>query len=164
MKFAAGIFSLALAGFASAKPVEFSENPARSLAPTRSLAERSTSTCDQWGTIETGSYIIYNDLWGEAEATSGSQCTTVTGLTNGIVSWTTAWTWAGGSSDVKSYSNAALQFTPTTLASISSLVAIWKWRLVSNMDINFWQTHTLTGFKLFGDEHRRRCLIRHLPL
>lgn len=104
------------------------ERDAAAMAPTpASLMERSTETCDQWGEIETGSYIVYNDLWGEAEATSGSQCTTVTGLTNNIVSWSTAWTWAGGSSDVKSFANVALDFTPTTLADISSITAVWEY-------------------------------------
>lgn len=131
MKFTTGLLSLAIAGLAYSKAirgVRTSENPARALMPTPSLKERSTETCDQWGTIETGTYIIYNDLWGEAEATSGSQCTTVNSVTNNIVSWSTAWSWAGGSSSVKSYSNVALDFTPTTLADISTLTAVWKWR------------------------------------
>lgn len=133
MKFNAGLFPLAFAGVALAKAIHYSENPARALQPTPSLKERSTETCDQWGTIQTGSYTVYNDLWGESSATSGSQCTTVTGLTNGIISWTTAWTWAGGSSSVKSYSNVALDFTATTLADISSLTAVWSWRRVPTL-------------------------------
>lgn len=135
MKFTTGLLSLAVAGLASSKAVlrtPETDSPGRSesksVDPTPSLRERSTQTCDQWGTIQTGTYIIYNDLWGESAATSGSQCTTVTGLTNNIVSWNTAWSWAGGSSSVKSYSNVALSFTPTTLADISTLTAVWKWR------------------------------------
>lgn len=134
MKFTTGLLSLAAAGLASAKAIPLPETldsravSAAADAPTHSLQERSTQTCDQWGTIETGTYTIYNNLWGESAATSGSQCTTVTGLTNNIVSWNTAWSWAGGSSSVKSYPNVALDFTPKTLASISSLTAVWKWR------------------------------------
>lgn len=148
MKFLSNILPLAtLLGLASASPTadvvperrglgiarrrpEISEKPTSA-----SLHERSTETCDQWGTIATGNYIVYNDLWGESYATSGSQCTTVTGLTNGILSWNTAWTWAGGSSNVKSYANAALDFTATTLSSISSLTAVWSYTLVQLMGI-----------------------------
>lgn len=138
MKLDARIFSLAFAGLTLAKAIHHSENPARSLQPTPSLKERSTETCDQWGEIQTGSYIVYNDLWGESYATSGSQCTTVTGLTNGIISWTTAWTWAGGSSNVKSFANVALDFTATTLADISSLTAVWQWRCVVCVENRRW--------------------------
>lgn len=129
MKFTAQLASLLLTSLSAveASHAHHRERDA-AVAPTpASLMERSTETCDQWGEIETGSYIVYNDLWGEAEATSGSQCTTVSGLTNGIVSWSTSWTWAGGSTDVKSYANAALVFTPKTLASISSIPAVWEY-------------------------------------
>lgn len=129
MKFLARILPFALLGLASATAVRTSsDRREHANTPTPSLRERSTETCDQWGEIETGSYIVYNDLWGESAATSGSQCTTVTGVSNGIISWQTAWTWAGGSSSVKSYANVALVFTPKTLASISSLTAVWEWR------------------------------------
>lgn len=138
MKFLSTLLSVALLGLASAEGEVLERRglgiarrrPERSAAekPTPAIKQRSTETCDQWGEIETGSYIVYNDLWGESYATSGSQCTTVTGLSNSILSWQTAWTWAGGSSNVKSYANAALDFTATTLADISSLTAVWSWR------------------------------------
>lgn len=150
MKFLADILPFALLGFASAGAADVPERRGLGIARRRpetssssswasdnllpptpaSLRERSTETCDQWGNIQTGNYIVYNDLWGESYATSGSQCVTVTGLTNGILSWQASWTWAGGSSNVKSYANAALDFTATTLADISSLTAVWQWRYV----------------------------------
>lgn len=132
MRFTKSLVPLALLGFVSAAPTDLLlVEESRSLVPTpASLQERSTTTCDQWGSITTGAYIVYNDLWGESYATSGSQCITVSGLTNGILSWSTSWTWAGGSSNVKSYANAALVFTPRTLATISSLTAVWKYTLV----------------------------------
>lgn len=113
-------------GLARIRP-ETTDNP---MSTPASLHERSTQTCDQWGSIATGNYVIYNDLWGQDTATSGSQCVTVSGLTNGIVSWQAAWTWAGGSSNVKAYANAALDFTAARLADISSLRAVWAWRYV----------------------------------
>jgi len=94
--------------------------------PTQTLNERSTETCEQYGSITTGSYIIYNDLWGESDATSGSQCTTVESLSGETVVWETSWTWTGGSS-VKSYANAALTFSPTKLSTISSIESTWEW-------------------------------------
>lgn len=140
MKFLTNILPFALLGLASAG-ADVPERRGLGIARRRpetsssdnlptpaSLRERSTETCDQWGSIQTGNYIVYNDLWGESYATSGSQCVTVTGLTNGILSWQASWTWTGGSSNVKSYANAALDFTATTLADISSLTAVWEWR------------------------------------
>lgn len=131
--FTNSLLQLALVGLelTSAAPTELLAEESRSLAPTpATLQERSTTTCDQWGSVTTGTYIVYNDLWGESSATSGSQCITVSGLTNAILSWSTSWTWAGGSSSVKSYANAALVFTPRTLAAISSLTAVWKYTSV----------------------------------
>ncbi|KAJ5712993.1 uncharacterized protein N7483_010174 [Penicillium malachiteum] len=110
------LFSLLLAGQCTAATI-----------PTRSISKRSTETCDQWGTITTGSYIVYNDLWGEDYATSGEQCVGVTSLSGTDLAWYTTWTWAGGSSNVKSYASAALQFTAATLSSITSIESTWKW-------------------------------------
>lgn len=125
MKFSAGLASLALASLASARHNQREVSHAEK--PTPALKERSTETCDQWGEIETGSYIVYNDLWGEAEATSGSQCTTVNSLTNNILSWSTSWSWAGGSTDVKSFADVSLVFTPAELSSISTITAVWEY-------------------------------------
>ncbi|KAJ5654537.1 hypothetical protein N7490_001540 [Penicillium lividum] len=110
------LLSLALAGLSNAATI-----------PTKSLEKRASSTCEQWGTITTGSYIVYNDLWGESSATSGSQCVGVSSLSGTTISWYTSWTWAGGSSDVKSYANAALQFTAKKLSAITSIKSVWKW-------------------------------------
>ncbi|ETK77161.1 hypothetical protein L915_16595 [Phytophthora nicotianae] len=77
--------------------------------------------CDQWGTATTDNYILYNNLWGESYATSGSQCTGLDSSSGSTISWHTNWTWAGASSNVKSYANAALQFDAVQLSSISSI-------------------------------------------
>lgn len=52
--------------------------------------------CDQWGTVETGSYTVYNNLWGQDSATSGSQCFGVDGLDGDSLSWHASWSWEGG--------------------------------------------------------------------
>ena len=43
--------------------------------------------CGQYEATQTGNYDIQNLLWGEAEATSGSQCYGVDGLNGNTVSW-----------------------------------------------------------------------------
>jgi xyloglucan-specific endo-beta-1,4-glucanase len=80
-----------------------------------------TDFCDQWGTATAGNFIVYNDLWGMSYATSGSQCTGVDSASGNTIAWHTAYSWAGASSQVKSYANAALQFTPEKISSISSI-------------------------------------------
>jgi xyloglucan-specific endo-beta-1,4-glucanase len=91
--------------------------------------------CGQWDNKTSGKYIIYNNLWGKAQATSGSQCTGVDSVsTSGTtVAWHTSWTWQGGAGQVKSYSNAALQFTPKKISAISSIPTTAKY------------SYTLTG-------------------
>lgn len=97
-------------------------------SPTRVLEKRATTMCDNWGSLETGGFTIYHNNWGAAQATSGSQCTTFDSITSGSVSWSTSWSWAGGSSSVKSYSNVALEDVNTQLSAISSIPSTWTWR------------------------------------
>ncbi|KAK1935134.1 Xyloglucan-specific endo-beta-1 [Phytophthora citrophthora] len=85
--------------------------------------------CDQWGTATTDDYIIYNNLWGESYATSGSQCTGLDSSSGSTVAWHTNWTWTGASSNVKSYANAALQFDAVQLSSVSSIPSTLEYSL-----------------------------------
>ncbi|KAF2769136.1 concanavalin A-like lectin/glucanase [Teratosphaeria nubilosa] len=94
--------------------------------PTSTLNKRSTTNCDQYSSVQTGSYTVHNDLWGESNATSGSQCFTVNSVSGNTIAWSTSWTWTGGSS-TKSYANVALDFTSTKLSAISSLKTTWDW-------------------------------------
>lgn len=96
------------------------------LPPTR-VKPRSTTVCGQWDSVATGSYTVYQDLWGEDSGT-GSQCSTVDGLSGSDLSWSTSWSWSGGSSDVKSYANAVTDITVAQLSSISSIPTTWDWR------------------------------------
>lgn len=93
-------------------------------APT--LTERGTY-CGQWDLEVAGTYTVYNNLWGRDSATSGSQCTTNNGVSNGVLSWSTAWSWAGGNYNVKSYANAVVSITQKTLSSISTIPTQWAW-------------------------------------
>ncbi|KAH8702461.1 endoglucanase [Talaromyces proteolyticus] len=95
-------------------------------APSKTLEKRA-SLCGQWDSTVTGSYTIYQDLWGEASATSGSQCTTVESLSGNILAWKTEWNWEGASSSVKSFANAAYSFTSKEISAISSIPTTWDW-------------------------------------
>jgi xyloglucan-specific endo-beta-1,4-glucanase len=97
-------------------------------APDKTLKPRSTQICGQWDSVVTGAYTVYQDLWNEATATSGSQCSTVDSLTSGTIVWSTSWTWAGASNQVKSYANVALTTTGVQVKSISSIPSVWKYR------------------------------------
>jgi xyloglucan-specific endo-beta-1,4-glucanase len=96
--------------------------------PTATLDKRATTICGQWDSVVTGTYTVYQDLWNEAQATSGSQCTTVNSLSGTTVAWSTSWTWAGGSNQVKSYANAVVTSTKKQISAISSIPSTWKWR------------------------------------
>ncbi|KAJ3745776.1 glycoside hydrolase family 12 protein [Lentinula detonsa] len=79
-----------------------------------------------------GRFILENNLWGEAAATSGSQSSQVTATDGDSVTWETTYTWEGGPSDVKSYAN--LDFREglgQSLASITSIPTTWSWSYTS---------------------------------
>ncbi|KAF4323996.1 hypothetical protein BBO99_00002538 [Phytophthora kernoviae] len=107
--------------------------------------------CDQWGTATTDNYIIYNNLWGESYATSGSQCTGLDSSSGSTVAWHTNWTWEGASSSVKSYANAALQFDAVQLSSVSSIPTTIKYTvtysgtIVADVSYDLFTSSTSTG-------------------
>lgn len=78
MKLSPVFFSASLAALAIAVPT-----------PTRTLKTRSTTECGQYDSVQTGNYIVYSDLWGEDNASSGSQCFTVDGLSGNTIEWST---------------------------------------------------------------------------
>ncbi|CAI4220265.1 unnamed protein product [Parascedosporium putredinis] len=111
--------------------------------PTPTVNKRATTWCDAWGSQVTGGYTIYHNNWGAAQATSGSQCTTLESVNSGSVVWSTSWTWAGGSSSVKSYSNVALVDVNKKLSAISSVPSTWSWiytgsNIVANVAYDLW--------------------------
>ena len=67
-------------------------------APTTPVSDltKRADFCDQWGTSVQGPYTVYNNLWGSGQATSGSQCTGVDGLSGTTLKWHTKWSWTGG--------------------------------------------------------------------
>ncbi|KAN0102316.1 glycoside hydrolase family 12 protein [Hyaloscypha variabilis] len=98
-------------------------------APTKTfpLQARSTTLTGSFASVVTGAYTVYQNLWGEADATSGSQTLTLDSESDGTVVWSTSWTWAGGSDDVKSYDNIALTTTGVKISSISSIPTVYHW-------------------------------------
>jgi len=99
-------------------------------ATAATLDKRETTICGQWDSAVTGTYTVYQDLWGEATATSGSQCTTVTSDVNGTLVWSTPGTWAGGPCNVKSFANATVSMTKKKISAYTSIPTKWKWRRV----------------------------------
>ncbi|KAH7011118.1 concanavalin A-like lectin/glucanase domain-containing protein [Ilyonectria destructans] len=119
-------------------------------SPTRVLEKRATTWCDSYGSLETGGYTVYHNNWGAAQATSGSQCTTFDSVTSGSVSWSTSWSWTGGSSSVKSYSNIALVDVNTQLSAISSIPSTWTWSytgsdIVADVAYDLWLAPSATA-------------------
>lgn len=89
--------------------------------------------CGQWDLVETGTFILYNNLWGRDQADSGEQCTTLISSNGNHISWSAAWTWIGDQYSVKSYPNAVLDVAPQPLSSISSIPTSWSWRSVRSI-------------------------------
>ncbi|PYH44703.1 xyloglucan-specific endo-beta-1,4-glucanase A [Aspergillus saccharolyticus JOP 1030-1] len=83
--------------------------------------------CTQNNIITTDDFILYNNLWGEEYATSGSECTYLDYVSGNSISWQTSWTWAGGADYVKSYPNAVLNVGAKQLSSITSIPTTWSW-------------------------------------
>lgn len=67
-------------------------------APSKTITKRADS-CGQWDSVETGNYIVYNNLWGQEDADSGSQCFGVDSLSGNNIAWhakyVSSLTWSG---------------------------------------------------------------------
>ncbi|KAH8682102.1 concanavalin A-like lectin/glucanase domain-containing protein [Xylariales sp. PMI_506] len=142
MKFSASsALSTALAAAQAVAAIPFSSE----------LSPRSTEiSCSSFGELVEGAYTIYHNNWGASAATSGSQCTYFDSISGSTVAWHTTWTWAGGSSSVKSYSNVALESVNKQLSSVSSLPTTWKWTysgssLVCDVSYDLWLAPTSGG-------------------
>jgi xyloglucan-specific endo-beta-1,4-glucanase len=131
MKFTTSIISAVLAATVLATPTPVT------------VEKRATTMCDSWGTVATDGYTLYQNNWGAAAATSGSQCTTFTSVSSSLsFVWSTAWTWAGGKYNVKSYANLGLAASKE-LSAISSIPSTWKWKytgsnIVADVSYDLW--------------------------
>ncbi|RAQ42323.1 xyloglucan-specific endo-beta-1 [Aspergillus flavus] len=97
-----------------------------SLASAAALNRRA-DMCGQWDTTTTDKFTLYNNLWGEGNADSGSQCTGLDSDDGNTIAWHTSWTWTGGAGQVKSFANVAYNFEATQLSQLSSIPSTWKW-------------------------------------
>ncbi|KFY02849.1 hypothetical protein O988_01848 [Pseudogymnoascus sp. VKM F-3808] len=101
---------------------------AASAIPTKTIAERATEICGQWDTVQTGTYTLYQDLWGIDAATSGSQCSTFDSLNGDTIAWSTSWSWQGGNYNVKSFANVVVtQSTGYQVSAIKSIPSKWDY-------------------------------------
>ncbi|KAF6839521.1 glycosyl hydrolase family 12 [Colletotrichum musicola] len=117
--------------------------------PTPTLDKRATTFCGQWDSAVTSTYTVYNNLWG-ASSGSGSQCTTLTGLSGSSLQWSTTWSWSGGQYNVKSYANAVLNASKKALNTIGSIPSTWNWSysgsgLVANVAYDLFTSSTASG-------------------
>jgi len=118
-----------------------------------------TSTNSSWGALLTsqwaeeselgGMYTLFNNLWGEAAATSGNQSTQETSSSGTSVAWETTWNWEGASSSVKSYANLGINNNlGKSLSSISSIPTTWDWTyteandVVADVSYDLWLSNT----------------------
>ncbi|TVY81633.1 putative xyloglucan-specific endo-beta-1,4-glucanase A [Lachnellula suecica] len=124
---------------------------AAAVAVPTAVEKRAVTQCGQWDSTVTGTYTVYSDLWNEAQATSGSQCVTINSLSGTTVAWSTAWTWAGASNQVKSFANAVVtQSTIKQISAISSIPSSWKWtytgsNIVADVAYDLFTSSTATG-------------------
>ena len=86
------------------------------------------SQCGQWDSIQTGTYILYQDLWNKAAGT-GSQCSQLNSLSGSSLAWSSTWSWSGGSNQVKSYANAVVNLKSQPLSQYKTIPTTWNWRL-----------------------------------
>lgn len=77
MKYATAAFALAGAVAVSA-------------SPTPTIHKRA-DICGQWDSATTGVYTLYQDLWGEDNASSGSQCSGIDSLSGSDIAWHTTY-------------------------------------------------------------------------
>jgi len=93
-----------------------------------------------------GRFLLENNLWGAAGATSGSQTSQATAINGNSVTWQTIYTWVGGIYKVKSYANLDLKVgLGTPLSVIKSIPSVWKWAytntssdLTANVSYDMW--------------------------
>ena len=113
-------------------------------APTSSIpakAPEKRDQCGEFSTLSDGGYTLGSDLWGESLGT-GSQCSSINGLNDGSLAWSTTWSWSGDNANVKSYTNVVSSNTYCgQISSISSLPTSWDWRYDPPWNIRFQACH-----------------------
>ncbi|GMF23957.1 unnamed protein product [Phytophthora lilii] len=107
--------------------------------------------CGQWDWAKSTNYIVYNNLWNKNAASSGSQCTGVDKISGSTIAWHTSYSWASAPTQVKSYANAALIFTPKQIKSISTIPTKMKYsysysgKLVADVAYDLFTSSSASG-------------------
>ncbi|KAG1743045.1 glycoside hydrolase family 12 protein [Suillus lakei] len=86
-----------------------------------------TPISGRYDSVNVGQYSLLNNLWGEYDASSGSQTSQITSMSGSTIAWETNWTWTGGT-EVKSFANIQLNTgINQQLSAISSMPSTWHW-------------------------------------
>ncbi|KAK1929440.1 putative xyloglucan-specific endo-beta-1 [Phytophthora citrophthora] len=109
--------------------------------------------CGQWDWAKSSQYTVYNNLWNKNAAASGSQCTGVDKINGNTIAWHTSYTWTGGApTEVKSFANAALIFTPKQIKNIKSIPTTMKYsysysagKFVADVSYDLFTSSTASG-------------------
>ncbi|KAJ4474350.1 glycoside hydrolase family 12 protein [Lentinula aciculospora] len=97
--------------------------------PTPEIEKRATTFCGQWDTFTDGNFELFLDQWGLSDATSGSDCASITSVSGNTVAWTTTYDWVGGTG-IKSFTNIQLNAgINQQLSAISSIPSTWDWTI-----------------------------------
>lgn len=139
---AAAIFIAAFASLAAAGPTKVTKR---------------ADNCEQWGSVVTGDFTVYNNLWNQNAASSGSQCFSVDSLSSSSLAWSATWSWSGGSGQVKSYPNAVYNpstASPKQISAISSMPSVWEWTysgsgLIADVAYDIFTSSSATGSEEF---------------
>ncbi|KAF2194788.1 glycoside hydrolase family 12 protein [Zopfia rhizophila CBS 207.26] len=118
-------------------------------APTATIEKRA-DMCGDWDSQVTGSYTLYQNLWGKSSATSGSQCSGIDGLSGSTLKWYAKWSWSGGQGQVKAYPNVVTSITQKALSAYSSMQSSWQWSytgssIVANVAYDLFTSSTASG-------------------
>ncbi|KAL0575383.1 hypothetical protein V5O48_006596 [Marasmius crinis-equi] len=100
-----------------------------------------------------GRFILENNLWGQAAATSGTQSSQVTATNGNTITWHTTYNWVGGQGQVKSYANLDLRTgLGKQLSAISSIPTTWQWsysgassNLVADVSYDLWLSNSASS-------------------
>lgn len=92
-------------------------------------ARANPSQCGQYSSLSTGGFTLSSNEWGASTSgTTGSQCSTITGLKNGnSLQWQTTWTWANNPTQVKSYTNAQVSLSQKAISAYTTIPTTWTW-------------------------------------
>ena len=91
------------------------------------LSDRATQQCGQYQSQVQGAYTLSTNGWGWTAGT-GSQCSEINSVSGNTIAWDTTYSWSGGPTSVKSYTNIqANTYTRKQLSAYTSLPTTWKW-------------------------------------